>query len=327
MIRARIVGTGQYLPERILTNHDLEQMMDTSDEWIQQRTGIRQRHVAEPGQGSSDLGAPAAAEALEHAGVDPAEVDLVICCTTTPDYLFPATACLIQERIGARNAGAYDVSAACSGFVYGLATADAFIRSGVHKTVVVVGAEVLSNRLNWKRRDTAVLFGDGAGAVVVRGEEGEQGVRNVHLGSDGGAADILVMPTGGSVQPYEQHPLESEERVAIDMRGKELFRKAVMAFAVATEKALAAGELTIGDVDLFIPHQANTRIIYTAADRLGLDHDKVYVNIARVGNTTAASIPLALDDARKEGRLTPGANVLLAAFGAGLTWASALIRW
>lgn len=327
MICSRIVGTGQCLPEKILTNHDLEALMDTSDEWIRQRTGIGQRHVAAPGQGASDLGAPAAREALENAGMEPGEVDFIVCCTTTPDYLFPATACLIQDKIGAKQAAAFDVSAACSAFVYGLATADAFIRAGMYKTVLVVGTEVLTNRLNWKRRDTAVLFGDGAGAVVLRAEEDKgHGVLTTYLGADGAYNDILMVPGGGSVKPFGDS-LDDEDRIAIFMKGPELFRQAVAAFSLAAEKALENTGVTVEDLDLFVPHQANTRIIYSAADRLGLDRGKVYLNIERVGNTTAASIPLAINDAVKEGRIKPGSHVLLAAFGAGLTWASALIRW
>ncbi len=326
MIRSRIIGTGHHLPERILTNHDLEQFMDTSDEWIQQRTGIAQRHIAEDGQGASDLGYPAAKKAIEAAGVEPGDIDLVICCTTTPDYLFPATACLIQDKLGCRRAGAYDVSAACSGFVYGLATADAFIRAGLHKTILLIGTERVANRLNWKRRDTAVLFGDGAGAVVLRAEEGDRGVQKTYLGADGGCGDILIMMTGGSRQPFEDNTQE-EDQLAIHMNGQELFKKAVGAFGMAVEKALDGTGVTPADLDLFIPHQANTRIIYTAADRLGLDRDKVYINIDQVGNTTAASIPLALDQAVQQGRLKDGDNLMLAAFGAGLTWGGALVRW
>ncbi len=326
MIRSRIIGTGQYLPEKILTNHDLAKLMDTSDEWIRQRTGIAQRHVAEEGEGASALGYPAAKRALEAAGVDPGEVDFIICCTTTPDYLFPATACLIQEMLGCRRAAACDVSAACSGFVYGLATADAFIRAGLYKTVLVVGAERQANRLNWKRRETAVLFGDGAGAVLLRAEEGERGVLKTYLGADGRHADILIMLTGGSRKPFEDTTQE-EEQLAIHMDGQDLFKRAVGAFGLAVHKTLEGSGVSVDDLDLFVPHQANTRIVYTAAERLGLPAEKVFMNIEKVGNTTAASVPLALDEAVRQGCLKEGDNLMLAAFGAGLTWGGALVRW
>jgi 3-oxoacyl-[acyl-carrier-protein] synthase-3 len=326
MIRSRIIGTGHFLPEKVLTNKDLEAFCDTTDEWIRQRTGITQRHCAADGQGSSDLGAPAAQAALENAGVDAADVDLVLCCTTTPDHMFPSTACLIQNLIGATNAAAADMNAACSGFMYGLATADSFIRSGQYKTVLLVGAERVVNILDWNRRDTAVLFGDGAGAVVVQAHEGEQGVLNIHLGAHGGFGDLLKLEIGGSKYPVTAENVLSEDR-AIAMKGQELFKKAVVVFCDTARQAVETSGISVDDIDLFVPHQANVRIIMAAADRLGLPREKVYLNIDRVGNTTAASIPIALDQANREGRLHEGSNILLASFGAGLTWASAMVRW
>ena len=326
MIRARVIGTGHYLPERVLTNFDLEKMMDTSDEWIRQRTGIEQRHVAAPDQATSDLAVLAAQRALKDSGLAPFDVDLIICCTTTPDHLFPATACLIQHRIEARNAAAFDLNAACSGFVYGLATATAFIESGRFRRVLLIGAEVATNRLNWRNRDTAVLFGDGAGAVVLQGEEGDRGVLSTYLAADGADANLLMLPAGGSrIVPTKENI--GTEVHDFQMRGQELFKRAVLAFGSAIQKALEQNGISASDVDLFIPHQANVRIIQAAADRAGLSGDKVFLNLDKVGNTTAASIPIALDQALQAGRVVPGKLILLAAFGAGLTWGSAVIRW
>ncbi|MBI4559872.1 MAG: ketoacyl-ACP synthase III [Candidatus Hydrogenedentes bacterium] len=326
MVRARIIGTGQHLPEKVLTNLDLEKMMDTTDEWIRQRTGIKQRYVAANGQGASDLGGPAAARAIEAAGIDPKEIDLIICCTTTPDYLFPASACLIQHQVGATKAAAYDVNAACSGFVCGLTTANAYIQAGIYKTIVIVGTEVVTSRLNWKKRDTAVLFGDGAGAVVVRAENGDHGILSTFLGADGGSGDLLILPGGGSRNVVTKENVDTGVH-DISMKGPELFKKAVVVFGEAVQQALTATGLAINDIDVFIPHQANTRIIYAAADRIGLPQEKVFLNIDRVANTTAASIPIAIDDAVTQGRIRSGSIVLLAAFGAGITWGSIMLRW
>jgi 3-oxoacyl-[acyl-carrier-protein] synthase-3 len=327
MNRTRIVGTGQYLPEKIVTNRDLEKLMDTNDEWIRQRTGIAQRHIAEKGTGSADIGAPAAQKALDAAGIEPGEVDLIVACTCTPDHIFPSTSCLIQAKLGARRAAAIDVNAACTGFVYGLSIADAMIRTGVYRNAIVVGAEVLSNHLNWNKRDTAVLFGDGAGAVVLQAcEDGDTGVLSTNLCADGSAGDLLYMKAGGSKEHITAENVNSPDR-DITMNGRDLFKKAVVLFGEAAQTALDRAGHTIDELDLFVPHQANTRIIYSATQRVGIPDEKVYVNIDRVANTVAASIPLALDDAVKEGRLKPGDLVMLAAFGAGLTWGAALVRW
>jgi 3-oxoacyl-[acyl-carrier-protein] synthase-3 len=326
MIRSRIVGTGHYLPEKVLTNFDLEKMMDTTDEWIRQRTGILQRHVAADDEFVSDLGTQAGLRALESAGIESSEVDFIICATLTPDFLMPSAACLIQDKLNARNAAACDLNAACSGYVYGLEVADALIRAGVHKTILVIGAEEMTARLDWTKRDTAVLFGDGAGASVLRGEEGERGILTTFTASDGSGAKILSIPVGGAAQALTPENINELDR-GIRMNGRELYKRAVVAFGDAIEKALIKSGIKSDDIDLFIPHQANRRIIVAATDRIGLPEDKIYLNVDRVANTSAASIPIAMDQALAEGRIRDGSLVLVAAFGAGLTWASAIIRW
>lgn len=326
MIRSRIVGTGRCLPSKVLTNVELEQFVDTSDEWIRKRTGIEQRYTANKDTGPSDLGAPAAIKALEAAKMAPEDIDLIVCATSTPDYLFPSTACLIQSRIGATKAAAFDLNAACSGFLYGLSTIDAFIRAGVYKTALLIGVDVLLTKLNWDLRETAVLFGDGAGAVAIRAEEGDKGVLFTELGADGTVGDLLVMPTGDSRAAV---PTSEPESTTTDMvmDGQGLFKKAVVRFAEASIDAVQAAGLTPDEIDLFVPHQANTRIIFNAAKRMNFPKDRIFINIDRMANTVAATIPIALDEALEQGRIKDGYNVLLAAFGAGLTWASALVRW
>ena len=326
MQRARIIGTGEFLPETVWTNAKLETLADTSDEWIRKRTGIGQRHLAKPGEGASDLATPAARNALESAGVVPDELDLILCCTTTPDYLFPATACIIQNNLGAKNAAACDVNAACSGFLYGLASANAYILSGMYRTVVVVGTESATNRINWKKRDTAVLFGDGAGAVVLRAEDGEAGILSTYLGADGSGADLLIRPAGGSKLPITKENAEGPD-CDVHMKGAELFKRAALLFEQASREAVKRAGVNLDDIALFVPHQANARIIGAAAKRLGLPDEKVMLNIERVANTTAASIPLALHEAATGGRIKKGDLVLLASFGSGLTWGAAVIRW
>jgi 3-oxoacyl-[acyl-carrier-protein] synthase-3 len=327
MPRSRITGAGSFLPERILTNHDLETLCETNDEWIRQRTGIAQRHAAEENEATSDLGARAAAKALEDAGLTPGDVDLILCCTMTPDYPFPSSACIIQGKLGAKRAGAMDLSAACTGFIYGLATADAYIRAGMYSTILVIGADTMVNRLIWEKRDTAVLFGDGAGAVVVQAhDDGDSGLLSTYLNSDGEPHELFYEPYGGSRNVVRPENIEALD-LGIIMKGRDLFKKAIFAFCDAAEKALEAGGHTLDEVDLFVPHQANTRIIYSFADKLGLPHEKVYVNIEHTANTVAATIPIALDEARREGRIGKDSLVMLLAFGAGLTWGSAMVRW
>lgn len=326
MIRARIVGTGSFLPDKVVTNHDLAERCETTDEWIRKRTGIEERHMAEDSDGTSDLAARAAKVALEDAGIAAEDLDLIICCTITPDHLIPATACLVQAKLGITNTPAFDVNAACSGFMYGLATANSFIKSGMYNTVLLIGAEIQTNRITWKNRDTSVLFADGAGAVVLRGEEGDCGVLSTYLGADGAHADMLIIASGGSKDPVTVENA-GKDPYTIQMKGAELFKRAVVMFGEAANRALEDAGLGLDDVSLFIPHQANGRIIEAAAQRMGLPPERAFVNIAKVGNTTAASIPIAIHEARQQGRIQEGDHILLASFGAGVTWASAVVRW
>lgn len=326
MIRARILSTGKYLPERILTNTDLEKLCDTNDEWIRKRTGIEQRHIVAEGQAASDLAYEASKQAIERAGIKAEEIDLVLFATLTPDHQLPASANILQHRIGATHAGGMDLNAACSGFLYGLSTADAFIRSGIAKTILIVGAEVSTTAITWEARDTAVLFGDGAGAVIVRAEEGERGVLSNYLRSDGGGADVLIMPGGGSRIPFRGGTFDPNDRI-LKMNGKELFRRAVMGMGEAALKALEQTGLSVDDISLMIPHQANGRIIQAAAERVNLPMEKVVINIDKVGNTIAASIPIALDEAVCAGRVKANDLIMFVGFGAGLTWGSAIVRW
>ncbi len=325
-MKARIIGTGHYLPERVLTNTDLEHVMDTTDEWIRQRTGILQRHIAADDEAASDLAARASARALQAASVSADEIDFIFCATLTPDYFMPSAACLVQHKIGAKRAGACDINAACSGFIYGLQQADALIRAGVHKTILVAGSEIMTARLDWTKRDTAVLFGDGAGAVVLRGDTSGAGLLSPYTASDGGAYDILMVPAGGSAQVITPENINALNR-GILMNGRELYKRAVHAFGDAAEQALHRANVSVGEIDLFVPHQANRRIIVAAAERIGLPEEKIFLNLDQVANTSAASIPIALDQARALGRIQEGSLILLAAFGAGLTWGSAVVRW
>lgn len=320
-----ILGTGAYVPKRVLTNADLERMVDTSDTWIIERTGIRERRVVEPGQACSDLAVEAAQRALIAADVAASEIDLILLATCTGDSPLPSTACLIQHRLGATRAAACDISAACCGFIYALAIADAYVKNGM-RHVLVIGSEVMSAITDWTDRNTCVLFGDGAGAVVVgQGTEGS-GILSTHLHANGGLSDMIQVPGGGSREPASKEVLE-EKRCFIKMKGNETFKIAVKSMEEATKEALDANKLEMDDVDLFIPHQANMRILNAVGQRLGLAREKLMINLDRFGNTSAASIPLALDQAVQEGRIHKGSVVLLAAFGAGLTWASTVVRW
>lgn len=320
-----ILGTGAYVPNRVLTNADLERMVETSDTWIVERTGIRERRVVEPGQACSDLAVEAAQRALMAADVAPSEIDLILLATCTGDSPLPSTACLIQHRLGAKRAAACDISAACCGFVYALAIADAYVKNGM-RYVLVIGSEVMSAITDWTDRNTCVLFGDGAGAVVVgQGPKGS-GILSTHLHANGGLSDMIQVPGGGSREPASEQVLQ-EKRCFIKMKGNETFKIAVKSMEEATKEALDANKLTMDDVDLFIPHQANMRILNAVSQRLGLAREKLMINLDQFGNTSAASIPLALDQAVQEGRIQKGSVVLLAAFGAGLTWASAVVRW
>lgn len=326
MPRARIAGIGACVPDRVMTNTGLAEFCDTNDEWIRKRTGIEQRHMAGPGQGTSDFALPAARAAIEDAGLTPADIDAIICCTVTPDQLLPASANLIQGELGANHAASFDLNAACSGFVYGLATADAYIQTGLFKNVLVIGAEVITNLLTWKYRDTAVLFGDGAAAVVATASENGRGVLSAFLASDGANAEILSVPMGGSKQRVTAENA-GDDPYRIHMNGQELYKHAITRFIEATHAALDRAGVSLDEIDLFVPHQANARIIEAVAERLKVPAEKIVMNIGKYGNTVAASIPLALHEAKAQGRLQDGALVLLVSFGAGLTWASSVIRW
>lgn len=324
-MRAGILGTGSYVPERVLTNHDLERLVATSDAWIVERTGIRERRLAAPGETCSDLGTRAAQKALDAAGIQAGQLDLILVATCTGDMPLPSTACLIQHRLGAVRAAACDLAAACSGFVYALAVGDAYIRAG-YRHVLVVGSEVMSTIMDWSDRSTCILFGDGAGAVVLGSVEGERGVLSSHLHSDGALWDLICVPGGGSRTPPSDKML-SEGMQYLKMKGNETFKVAVKTLEENAREALAAHHLSVEDLDLYIPHQANVRIIKAVADRLSLPMAKVFLNMDRYGNTSAASIPLALDEAVRTGRVQSGRLLLLQAFGGGLTWASTLLRW
>ncbi len=323
---AGIAGLGLAVPDRILTNFDLEKMVDTSDEWIVTRTGIRERRIAAEGVAASDLAYAAGREALERAGVAPDEVDLIIVATVTPDMPFPATACLVQHRLDARRAAAFDLEAACSGFIYGLAVGSQFIQTGAYENVLVIGAEVLSRIIDWQDRSTCVLMGDGAAAALLRPAPEGYGIIAFYLGADGAGGDLLKVPAGGS------RLVASPETVAaglhyMRMNGREVFRFAVNIMGDAAERVLEKSGLTAADVDWFVPHQANLRIIDASARRFGIPMEKVIVNVDRYGNTSAASVPIALYEAVESGRIKSGDVVLTVAFGGGLTWGAAVMRW
>jgi 3-oxoacyl-[acyl-carrier-protein] synthase-3 len=320
-----LTGIGAYAPEQVLTNADLEGMVDTSDEWIFTRTGIKERRIASTEQAASDLALPAARAALDQAGVDPEELDLVVVATATPDMLFPATAAIVADTLGARNAAAYDLLAGCTGFVYALSQAYGAVATGLSKKALVIGAEVLSRITNWEDRSTCILFGDGAGAAVVQ-PIGEGGIVGFELGADGSGGPDLCVPAGGSRLPASSEALD-EELQFIKMNGPEVFRFATRVMVTSAEELLAVCGAGIDDIDLYVPHQANKRIVDHAVKNLGLDPDKVLMNIDRFGNTSSASIPICLAEAQAEGRLEEGTRVLMSAVGAGLTWGSAYLTW
>lgn len=327
MYSSKIAGTGSYIPENVMTNADLERMVETSDEWIRTRTGIIERHISGDDQATSDLALQASFKAMEVAGVGPLDLDLILVGTALPDMFFPSTACFLQARLGARNAAALDISAACSGFIYGLSLADAMLRCGGYRNVLLVGAETLSKIVDWKDRNTCVLFGDGAGAVILQKTTGESRILSIHLYSDGSKGELLMMPGGGSRHPFSQEVIEKNLCKIKMPSGNEVFKVAVRAMEEAALVALKHNGYEVSDVDLFIAHQANARIIYAVAQRLSLPEERIYINIDQYGNTSAASIPIALDEAVRAGRVRKGDLVLLSAFGSGLTWGSALIRW
>jgi 3-oxoacyl-[acyl-carrier-protein] synthase-3 len=315
------------VPGRVLTNQELECMVETSDEWICTRSGIKQRYVANNGESTSSLATDAARAALEMAGVKPEELDMIVVGTTTPDYLMPNTAGLVQRNLGAQNAFTFDVFAACSGFLYGLTIADKFIKEKHDRKILVIGAEVLSSITNWKDRSTCVLFGDAAGAAVVTGRcGGEEGILSTHLHSDGSLWQLLYIPGGGCLNPLTSEMMEKGEQY-IHMEGNEVFKHAVRALIDVAREALETNKIGPDEITLFLPHQANIRIIKMVAERLRIPMDRVYVNIDRYGNTSAASIPVALDEVIRSGRLRRGDLVLMDAFGAGFTWGAVVMRW
>ncbi|MEW6215326.1 MAG: beta-ketoacyl-ACP synthase III [Nitrospirota bacterium] len=326
MLRSRIISTGSYLPEKVLTNIDLEKMVDTSDEWITERTGIKERRIADVSQAASDLAYEASKIALERAGFKPDDIDLIIVATVTGDMPFPSTACILQDKLGAKRAVGFDINATCSGFLYGLYVADGLVKTGMHKRVLVVGTEVLSKITDWKDRTTCVLFGDGAGAAIIETTEEDRGIISMYINSDGSMWELIHMPGGGSRNPVSKDSIEKRLHY-IRMKGNETFKVAVRTLEDLVVETLNENNLKPSQLSLLIPHQANLRIIQATADRLGISMDKVIVNIDRYGNTSAASIPIALDEAARTGKIKDGDYILLEAFGGGLTWASALIKW
>jgi 3-oxoacyl-[acyl-carrier-protein] synthase-3 len=320
MKQSRIIGTGSYLPERVMTNADIEQLVDTTDRWIRERTGIRERHIVVDGETTCDLAEKASRRALKAAGVAPRDIDLVVVGTTTADQIFPSTACLLQARLGIHGPAAFDVQAVCTGFIYALGVADQFIRTGAASTALVVGAETMSRIIDWSDRDTCVLFGDGAGAVVLRADR-KPGILSTHLHADGKHAGLLQVP-GGISGGY------ADDRVPyMRMQGSEVFKVAVTTLSRIVDETLESNGLSRGDIDWLVPHQANIRIIAATARKLGMPMERVVVTVEEHGNTSAASVPLALDVAVRDGRIKPGELLLLEAFGGGFTWGSALVRF
>lgn len=329
-ISAVIVGTGSYVPDKILSNFDIEKIVDTSDEWIRTRTGIRERRIASDDIASSDLGTIAAKRAIEKAGISAQEVELIIVATVTPDKFFPSTASLIQKNLSLYNSGSFDIEAACAGFIYSLSIAKNYIEGGEYKTILAVGTETLSKIIDWKDRNTCVLFGDGAGAVVVKGikkEHNAEGILATYLWSDGRMSDLLQIPAGGSRLPASFETINQKLHYLKMENGNEVFKSAIKIMEEGIFKILEKCNLTPDDIDLFIPHQANYRIISALSKRLELTNEKVFINVDKYGNTSAASIPMALDEAIKSGRVKDGSKVLMVAFGAGLTMASAIIKF
>ncbi len=325
-VKAQILGWGAYVPRRVVTNADIARLVDTSDEWIVERTGIRERRLAAPDESTATMAIAAAEQALASAGADPLAIDLIIVATATPDYAFPATACLVQRGIGANRAAAFDLGAGCSGFIYALAMGAHAIEAGAYRYALVIGAETLSRITNWSDRGTCVLFGDGAGAVLLGQAHNPGGILATHLGADGAGADWLILPAGGSRKPASAETVEQNLHT-IQMDGQKVFRFATKIIPEATRKVLEQAGLSVANVDLVIAHQANARILQAAAERLGLPREKMYANIDRYGNTSAASIPIALCEAAEAGLLRPGQRVVLVGFGAGLTWGAALLEW
>lgn len=326
LISAGILGTGSYLPEQVLTNINLEEMVDTCDEWICTRTGIKERRIADKESAASDLALMAAVKALEKSGLKGENLDLIIVATITPDMFFPATACIVQERLGAKKAAAFDLMAACSGFIYGLSVAEQFIKTGAYKYILVIGVEVLSKIVDWSDRNTCVLFGDGAGAAVVGPVSDGKGILYSHLRADGSGGDLLQMPAGGSRMPSSISSIENKMHF-LKMSGSDIFKFGVKIMEEVTLEALSQCNLKVEDIDVLIPHQANLRIITSAAKRLKIPMERIWINIEKYGNISAASIPVALDEALFRGAIKDDSLVVLVGFGAGLTWGANVIRW
>jgi 3-oxoacyl-[acyl-carrier-protein] synthase-3 len=324
--KAGIIGIGSSVPKKVLTNFDLEKMVDTSDEWIRTRTGIKERRIAEAGEALSKFMTLAAEKAIKKAGIDPLQIDLIMCGTVTPDMPLPATAIYVQKNIGAHNAAALDLAAACSGFIYGLTIANEFVLSGKYKHVLVIGGEVLSKVMDWEDRATCVLFADGAGAAVVSSVEEPQGILASQIYSDGRYADLLMIPGGGSLYPTSPETIKKRLHY-VKMKGNELFKVAIRCMTSVSKEVLKEAGMSTSEVDLFIPHQANQRISDAVAQRLKLLPENIYCNIDRIGNTSAGSIPIALDELDDQGKLEKGELVLITAFGGGVTWGATLFRW
>jgi 3-oxoacyl-[acyl-carrier-protein] synthase-3 len=321
-----IIGIGEYVPEKVMTNFDLEKIVETNDEWIRTRTGIQERRIAADDEACSDLAYKAALKALEDSNTKPEELDLIIVATMTPDYPFPSTAALVERKLGATKAGAFDLGAACSGFVYGIATGANFIASGAYKKVLVIGAEVISRILDWEDRNTCVLFGDGAAAVVLGEVDEEYGIKGCHLGAKGDIEKVLYQPAGGAVNPASIDSVKAKQHF-LKMQGSEVFKFAVKALPEGLEKALEISGMEAKELDMIVPHQANVRIIQAAAKRFDLPMDKFYMNLHKYGNTSSASVGIALTEAVEEGKIKKGDNVALVGFGAGLTYAACILKW
>jgi len=321
-----VLSVGAYIPDKRLTNFDLEKMVETSDEWIITRTGIKERRIAEPDMAVSDMGVEASKLAIERAGIDPASIQMVVACTATPDMLFPATACLIQAKLGLPEIPGFDVEAGCSGFLYGLSIASQFIASGTMDTILVVGGDTISRIVNWEDRNTCVLFGDGAGAVILKAGKEGVGILGFNICANGNFADILCMPAGGSKIPVTVEAVQ-QKLTTIQMEGKEVFKQAVTKMADSAEKLMTELNLKIDDIDVFVPHQANIRIIDSVSKKLGIKPEKTLTNVDYYGNTSCASIPIAWNEAFESGKLKKGDLMLLTAVGAGLTWGSMVLKW
>lgn len=323
---AHITGWGKYVPQKVLTNDDLSRMVDTSDEWIRTRTGIVERRILDPKEATSDMAVRAAREALHVASFDPANLDLIIVCTATPDHVMPSTACLVQTALGADRAAAFDLNSACSGFLYGLSVGSQMIRGGAYENVLVIGAETLSRWIDWTDRDTCVLFGDGAGAFLLQANDQPGGLLSFALGADGSGGDLLIVPGGGTRNPPTWEST-TNGMCSLKMNGREVFRFATRTMGRIAKEAIEAAGLTPNDIELFVPHQANLRIIKATARFLKLPMERVFVNVDRYGNTSSASVPIAVCEAVEAGRIRPGDHLVLVAFGAGLTWGAAVLQW